>query len=122
MNKTKITHDDLRQFCGTINYYRHLTGLLYTEGIQYLAEAGGAYWLIDAIASYQNHRDVRSNERLQEFQLWTLKIKDNEGILTLQEDSGCENVIEQKIEFTDFPLNEICLYLCNKILLLTSEY
>jgi len=36
----------LRQFSGTERYFRNFTSLLYTEGIQYLAEQAGAYWLI----------------------------------------------------------------------------
>jgi len=119
---TKLTHFDLRQFTGTENYYRHLTGLLYTDGVQYLCEVGRAYWLIEAIASYQNHRDVRSNERLQEFQLWIFKKKNSQGTLTLQEDTNCKPNIEQFIEFTDFPLDEISLYLCNNTIILTTEY
>ncbi|MFM6209871.1 DUF6876 family protein, partial [Planktothrix sp.] len=32
-----ITLSDLSQFTGTETWYRHFTGLLYTDGIQYLA-------------------------------------------------------------------------------------
>ena len=114
MNKS-----DLAQFTGTENYYKHLFGLQYTDGIKFMAEKAGAYWLIDAIASYQ--RKVMNNPRLREFQLWQLVIVDNMAILTCRADSGLPAVISQMIEYTDFPF-DIDLYVCNNVLLLPSEY
>ena len=50
--ETTISESDLSQFIGTENYYRHWTGHgVYTDGVKYLAEKAGAYWLIDAILS-----------------------------------------------------------------------
>ena len=77
MTTTKtLTAADLRQFTGSENWYRHglVRDVLYTDGAQYLAEHGGAYWLIDEIALAQRH-----NKRVaaQEFQHWTLKVKDD---------------------------------------------
>jgi hypothetical protein len=43
----------LQHFCGTEQYFKHLFGLRYTEGVAYLAKNGECYWLIDAIASHQ---------------------------------------------------------------------
>lgn len=122
MNDTQLTSADLCQFTGTENYFRHFTGLRYTDGVRFLAERGGAFWLIDAIASYQGERAIRGNARLQDFQLWKLVVTDNTAVLTLREDSDCPNIIEQHIEFTDFPLSEVALYVCNGVLLLPSEY
>src|SRR5688572_20607105 len=63
---------DLDRFIGGGDVFRHWTRrLLYTEGIQYLAENAAAYWLIDAVASYQGERVIRRSERLQAFQLWS---------------------------------------------------
>jgi hypothetical protein len=73
-----------------------------------LAEKAGAVWLIDAIASHQPK--VLRNKMLQEFQLWTLKVKDKTAVLTCQEDTGTKNIVKQEIEYTDFPLEEITLY------------
>ena len=41
--KPRLTHSDLEQFIGTENYYQHPLGLLYTDGVQYMAEKGGAH-------------------------------------------------------------------------------
>lgn len=45
---------DLQQFTSTQDYHRHFTGLLYTDGIQYLAEHGQCFWLIDLVGSHQH--------------------------------------------------------------------
>lgn len=127
--KTRLTagqlESNLSQFYGTENYYKHWTGaIVYTDGVKYLGEnAGlhGCYWLIDAIASYQNSR------RTEPFQVWILKVLVDEtgrrsAVLTMQEDTNTPILIKQKIEGTDFQLDEIKLYLIDKVLLLTSEY
>ena len=83
---------DLDMFTGTENYWKNCFGLcfglIYTDGIKYLAENGGAYWLIDAISSYQNDRKIKNNYRLQDFQLWELKKVGKGCVLTCREDSG----------------------------------
>ena len=43
---------DLAQFTGTERYYRLNRKCLLTDGTKYLAEAAGAFWLMDAAASY----------------------------------------------------------------------
>lgn len=106
---------ELNQFTGTENHYKHQTGrLLWTDGVQYVAENAGAYWLIDAIVSYQ---------RTEHFQIWELKKhNDNSATLTMREDTGQPTKVRQEIPFTDFPLEEIKLYLIDGVLLLPSEY
>ena len=63
-----LTEGDLAQFIGTSQYYRHNLGLLYTDGVKYVADRGGAYWLIDAIASWQIDPRIRNDEMLQNIQ------------------------------------------------------
>ncbi len=116
----------LAHFTGGDERFSHyLRRMNYTGGIQYLAEAAGAYWLIDAVASHQNSRKIRENQRLQEFQLWELKVAaDRSAIVTCREDSGSDDkpIIRQRIEYTDFPLDEIRLYVEGGVLLLPSEH
>jgi hypothetical protein len=110
---------ELSLFTGTTTYYRNWQGLLYTDGVKYLAENAGAYWLIDAIASWQPH--VRTVER--DFQLWELHVSDNHGAeLTVRRDSGAPAIARQKIGCTDFPLRSIILYVQGDVLLLPTEY
>lgn len=108
---------------GSDHYVRHWSGKLYTSGVESVAEAAGAYWLIDAIFSHQSRRVLRLNRRMQEFQLWTLKVKvDHSAVLTCREDSDCPAAVTQRIEYTDFPLPEIQFYVEGGVLLLPSEH
>lgn len=113
--KHTLTQADLDQFIGTENHYPHsMRQLVYTDGVKYMADAGGAFWLIDAIASYR---------RKEPFQIWELKVKpDKSCVLTMREDTGQPTKVRQEIPYTDFPLENIKLYLIDYVLLLPSEY
>ena len=116
---------DLRQFTGTTQWHRwsNLTDLICTDGVKYLAEEAGAYWLLDAIASHQNAPALKDSQRLQELQIWLLSVNaDKSCQLTCSEDSDIPPVVVQDIEFTDFPMKEVKLYVCDGVILLPSEY
>jgi len=115
-----LSQSDLDQFTGTDQWHKHFTGLLYTDGVKYMAETAGAYWLLDAIGSYQ--RQLNKNERLAEFQLWKLEVIESRGLLTCRADSNEKPVISQEIEYTDFCLESIKLYVEGGVLLLPSEH
>ena len=118
-----LTAQDLAYFMGSEQFYKHWTKrLIYTEGVQYMAEKAGAYWLIDAIASYQPDKRIKDNPDLVAFQVWKLEIKESKAVLTMRGDSNLPSVIRQEIPYTDFPLPEITLYVCDGTLLLPSEY
>lgn len=122
MSNTKtLTAKDLLQFSGSENWYRHSLNrkVLYTDGAQYLAEHGGAYWLLDSIAIAQAHvKPVKA----EEFQVWTLKVNSDSTALLTCDDGNNRIVYKQSIPFTDFPLPEVKLYFCNNVIMLTSEY
>ena len=107
---------NLSGFTGTEQYHK-LTAFghfVCTDGVHYVAEQGRAYWLVDAIASYQHKL------RGEEFQCWNLKVKGNTAVLTC-DDGNDKELIRQEIEYTDFP-QDIKMYLTNDVLMLTSEY
>ena len=123
MTTTKtLTKDDLRQFTGSEQWYRHgiNRSVLFTDGAKYVADTGGAYWLLDEIALAQHHNKRVAGE---EFQLWKLAVNldQNTAMLTCEDGNG-HIVFRKKIAFTDFPLEEISLYFCNKTIHLPSEY
>lgn len=120
MNTEKLKH--LNQFTGGDDYHVNPIGRMkYTEGVQYLAENAEAYWLIDAIASYQPQ--LLKVETFRYLQFWELKVNpDRSCLLTCREDSGIEPAVEQKIEFTDFPLPGIKLWVEHGVLILPSEH
>jgi hypothetical protein len=121
---------DLQQFHGTENWYRHslLRNLLYTDGVKYVAEAGGAYWLIDLIASHQvGIRKKAFHDPIFriEFQTWTLTVTGKSAVATCDDGDGLI-MAKQVIEFTDFPLASIKLFCTfdgeHYFLMLPSEY
>ncbi|MEP3480185.1 MAG: DUF6876 family protein [Fuerstiella sp.] len=108
---------NLKQFTGDIGRYQHsfYPQLVYTPGIQYLAETAGAYWLIDVIASHLNssafQRVVQQDRRILDLHFWNLTVSDDSsGLVTARVDSGEEASIKQRIPFTDFPLKSIDLW------------
>ena len=120
-NKT-LKQEDLDQFTGSENWYAYkLLGASfgsYTDGVKYMAETAGAYWLIDEVMTAQMLPKVRR----QEFQVWKLtKNKTGHGARLVMEDGNYNKVYSKTIAFTDFPLPEIELFFENKVLYLPSE-
>ena len=118
-----LTVAELRQFSGSENiYYLPLfRNYNYTDGVRYLAQKAEAYWLIEAIFSWQYEKVIKNNYYLQNFQIWKLEVKeDSSAILSCYGDVE-KPIASQNIAYTDFPLKEITLYLSNKILMLTTE-
>jgi hypothetical protein len=109
----KLTYADLQQFTGDLERYFHPLNrrVIYTPGVRYLAQAGDAYWLIDAITSYFGSRKMTSamyrDERLTEQQYWRLTVDDGKGSLVAYADKGETPFIEQDIPYTDFPLEHV---------------
>jgi hypothetical protein len=99
----------LAQFSGTADYYQHAFGrLVYTDGVKYLADQAGAYWLIDAIASYQADRRLTAHRMLRDLQFWTLTVQpDHSALLTCIADTDLAPAISQRVEWTDFPFAEV---------------
>ncbi|MGF1620898.1 MAG: DUF6876 family protein [Rhodomicrobiaceae bacterium] len=116
-----LTKDDLRHFTGSETWYRHALArdILYTDGAQYVAEQGGAYWLLDEIALLQKYQPEIAAEA---FQLWKLQVKEDRSATLSCQNGDCASIFEKRIEFTDFPLEEITFYVINKTILLPSEY
>ncbi|MFT9159469.1 MAG: DUF6876 family protein [Acetobacter sp.] len=123
-----ITPAALAGFIGTTHYYRYLMGLVLTDGTHYLA-SHGAGWLLDIVASARLVPDVRRVP----FEFWTLRVdKDTHRAPVTCTDGGEgseERVLySQDIDWTNFPLSELKLYVVDdailgaKVALLTSEY
>jgi hypothetical protein len=109
--------DELQHFTGDVERWRHplYRMVIYTPGVRHLAERAGAYWLIDAIASWlpssQFRAAIQRNSRIGDIHFWKLAVRDDRSaVLTAAADSGEEPFIQQTIEFTDFPLTKIDIY------------
>jgi hypothetical protein len=122
MTTKTLSKSDLAQFTGSETWYRHgiNRNVLYTDGAQHVAEHGGAYWLLDEIATIiQPYNKAVAAE---EFQVWKLSVRPDRTA-TLTCDDGNGNILFTKeIEHTDFPLDEIKLYFANNVIHLPSEY
>ncbi len=99
----------LAQFYGSEQWYKaSFGGVMYTDGVKFLADHAGAYWLIDAVASYQGQPALRG----EEFQAWRLTVDLEARAAVLVADDGNGNELaRQVIEYTDFPLEAVTLYL-----------
>jgi hypothetical protein len=74
------------------------------EGVKFLADRAGTYWLTDTIASYQRDWRITGHRMLRDLQFWTLTVRDGAGVLTCTADTGMRPAITQAIPFTDLPL------------------
>jgi hypothetical protein len=111
----------LRQFTGSEHWYRHglVRSILYTDGAKYVADAAGAYWLLDEIALAQKAEKAVAAE---EFQVWTLTVNaDRAAVLSCGDGNGT-TVFEKDIPFTDFPPEGVTLWFENSTIYLPSEH
>jgi hypothetical protein len=122
MTKTeKLSLDYLRQFTGTENWYRHglARDILFTHGAKYVADEGGAYWLLDEIALAQR---FEKRVAAEPFQVWTLKVQEDRTASLVCGDGNDNIVCTKHIEFTDFPIDKITLWFTNNTIYLPSEH
>jgi hypothetical protein len=105
MTQVAITAEELEQFSGTMDYHRHPFGGYYTDGVAFLAERAGAYWLVDAIFSWLH------KTKCEEFQVWLLERGKGDSAMLVGEDGNGKVIGRQRIGYTDFPLASVKLYL-----------
>jgi len=134
------------------HYVHPMFKLKYTDNVKELAEVAGAYWLIDAIFSWQPELKKSSRwKHLAHFQHWTLEVFDDpqehneESAETVKKFTGSDEaasylavltctdggvngsnakvVAQQYIEYTDFPkVGEVSFYMEGDVLLLSAEH
>lgn len=116
----------LAQFIGSETLTRHslVHRVLLTEGVVFLASEAGAYWLTDAIASYLWNDKARA----EAFQVWRLNVdtKSRSAELIMTDGNTRAPLISQTLDYTDFPLDEIEVWLVadgeHWVLMLPTEY
>jgi hypothetical protein len=110
----------LAQFTGTELYYRIAPNFLITDGVRYLADNAGCYWLLDAAISHLVELGTPDW-----FVLVRLVVQDCAAVLTLEDGNGRVHCL-QTIPYTDFPPSQQVLYACwdgqHWVLMLTGEY
>lgn len=116
----------LPYFTGTESYTKHFPfRLLLTDGAKWMAENAECYWVFDIVGSILSKKNIR----VQDFLHVTFKRTPNnpKNIAIVTVDDGNENVLyTQKLEYTDFPLDEFSFYVGKQdnywVALLKSEY
>ncbi len=116
MKSSQEIESSLAQCIGTEQYWKNPTlHFQYTDGVKIMWESCEAYWLLTAISSYK---------RTEHFQVWELVVNEDDktAILTMIEDTDQPILVKQEIEYTDFPLESMTLWLIDGVLILPSEY
>lgn len=119
MKTAEEIKSELGQYIGTEAYHKlSLGSLKFTDGVKRMAELCQAYWLLDIVASYQFEG---IDKKCRGFQVWKLAVKDNKGKVECSDGDG-KVVKVQNIEYTDFPMDEVIVWVTNGVCLLPSEY
>ena len=122
MTTKTLSKSELAQFTGSDNWYRHIrsTAMFSTPTARSMlpstAERIG-FW-----TKSRSFSPTTSAVAAEEFQVWKLTVHPDRSA-TLTCDDGNDNIVfTKKIEYTDFPLDEITLYFANNVIHLPSEY
>ena len=90
----------------------------YTDGVKFVATECGAYWMIDYIVSYQSNKTFTN----EDFQVWKFT-KTSGDAMQVNVTNGNNGLIQEtEIEYTDFPMQSIEIWVVNGVILLPSEY
>jgi len=110
---------NIMQCTGTEAYHKiTMLPMNATDGVAMVAQKAGAFWLFDAIASYQGEAKIKALS----IQFWYLEVKDKKAELYCIEDSGKPKIVSQKIEYTNFPEGKWEFYVQGDVLMLSNEY
>jgi len=121
-----LDHQTLAKFTSIENMHSFSTltpDVLLSDGAKYVADRGGAYWLMDKIAL---HQVINDEYHIEEFQHWTLWV-DNAFMGKLECEDGNENIIFREfIDYVYFPLRVLDLYATKwgkkTLIMLPGEY
>lgn len=122
----KMTREELKagleQFCGTEQYHRlsPLHSFVCTDGVRFLAENAGCFWLLDLMASMQPR--LRMEEALRDYQFWTVKLDGKGGCDVICERDTGDVAWKRHIGYTDFPLEECMIWVESGVALLPNEH
>ena len=108
--KANAVRDYASQTSGSERFYRDplMAGLVYTDGIKFMADTCGAHWLLNVVASHQPAM------RYPEFQVWRLLPLGTHGVRVEAwsdkpeapaSEDGPASVLyaSQDIDYSDFP-------------------
>jgi hypothetical protein len=120
-NALRSANDQLQHYNCTEQYYKHLSGYVYTDGARALAQKFNCYWLIDEILL----RNLPIC--IDEFQVWKIyrvfkESQPTEAFALFCEDGNAKVLYTKIIPFSDFSEDMAELWFCNNVLYLPSEH
>jgi hypothetical protein len=106
---------------GTEAYHRlSLAPLNCTDSIKYIAEAVGAFWLVEAVAC--EYTRPRAQE-YRDFLVVEFHVEPGgRAWIHLRPDTGAQSVATQEIPFTDFPVGLWKFYIVDGVLMCPGDY
>lgn len=118
----------LAEYSGSEHFYRvsaFARNFVVTEGVKFLADEAQCYWLLDIVVSYLP--EIQKADETFAVVLLERHAEGNGAVVRIVDDVPATVVYaEQDIEFTDFPLPEIKLYIGSDgehwTLMLPGEY
>ncbi len=112
---------NLVHFTGTERYYRVLPTFVVTDGLKYLMEEAGCYWLAQLYGLHLVGIDTDENP----FTVLKFKRDGAGGQLSIEDGNG-RQLAWQGLDYTDFPFDQFNLYSCwdgeKWVGMLTGEY
>lgn len=118
--KSDQNPDELNGFTGTEQYYKDPTmdSFVYTDGVKHVFDTYECRWLgVEISMAY-----VRKDMREESFITCELFVNEDSSATITFTDGNNEVLYVKEIEWTDFPLKGICLWLVNSVLILPTEY
>lgn len=117
MKTKEELENNLAHFTGSEEYHKFnpFTKLVATDGVMYLAKEAQCFWLLDILASVQGMKAIRGKD------MQVLIFNKSKGEVRIED--GNKNVLyTQEIKYTDFPLDEITIWVEGNVVLLPSEH
>ncbi len=132
-NKKLAALLELSRFGGSDRYYKHplYRLMVYTEGVQHMAEHIGAYWLLDMINFDFLPKLLRSKIRDTFYCIRLTVSADKTARVIVTNGDDDHAIISRDVDYTDFPrVSDFKLFLCETVvsegqrymLLLPDEY
>lgn len=106
---------NLAQFFSTERYYRHFTGMRFSDGVLFFAKHAEAFWFLDIVGS------VRHLVKEEPFVVVELVVKGSTADFKMHDGNG-SYLMYKRIDFTDCPEGTWKFYLQNNVLIVPSEY
>lgn len=114
--------EELRQHSGSSEAFLLPFDYLATEGVANMIDLCGCNWLFSDLGA-----DLKFNKKYMDidtsFLIVRIKKDDKGGCeVSLREDTDEPVIYSKKYSYTDFPLSDFELYLCDNVFLLKNEY